>query len=60
MCPVSNDYKNFSGAVEGCKYLKKNINANTYCKHISYSCSNSEGKHHCGNIKEIGRVYLNK
>jgi len=46
--------------MEGCGYLKKDINANTCYKYISYSCSNSEEKHRCGNIKGIGRVYLNK
>jgi hypothetical protein len=60
MCPISNNYKNFSRAIEGYRYLKKDINANTYYKHISYSCSNSEGKHRYSNIKGIGRVYLNK
>ncbi len=60
MCPVSNNYKNFSRAVEGYRYPKKDINADTYCKHISYSCSNSKGKHRYGNIKGIGRVHLNK
>jgi hypothetical protein len=60
MCPISNNYKNFSRAIEGCGYPKKDINANTCYKHISYSCSNSEGKHYYGNIKGIGRVHLNK
>ena len=60
MCPISNDYKNFGGAVEGYIFLKKDINANTYYKYTSYSCSNSKGKYSCGNIKEIGRVYPNK
>ena len=57
---MSNDHKNFSRAVEGYRYLKKDINAETCYKYISYSCSNSKGKHRCGNIKGIGRVYLNK
>jgi len=41
-------------------FLKKDININTYCKHISYSGSNSEGKYDYGSIEGIGRVYLNK
>ena len=57
---MSNNYKNFSRAVEGYIFLKKNINTNTYCKHVSYSSSNSKGNHDCGSIKEIGRVHLNK
>ena len=40
--------------------LKKGYKFNTYYKYISYSCSNSEGKHNCGNIKGIGRVHLKK
>ena len=46
--------------MEGYRYLKKDINAGTYYKYISYSYSNSEGKYRYGNIKGIGRVYLNK
>jgi hypothetical protein len=60
MYPISNDHKNLSGAVEGYIFLKKNINANTYCKYASYSYSNSKRKHHYGNIKGISRVYPNK
>jgi len=57
---MSNNYKNLSGAIKGCRFLKKDVNANTYYKYISYSCSNSKRKYNCGNIKRIGRVYLNK
>jgi len=57
---VSNDYKNLSGVVEGYGFLKKDVNADTYCKYVSYSYSNSEGKYDCGNIEGIGRVYFNK
>ena len=60
MCPISNNYKNLSGAVEGCIFLKKDINTNTCYKHASYNYSNSKGKYSCGNIKEIGRVHPNK
>jgi len=60
MCPISNDYKNLSGAVEGYIFLKKDINADTYYKYVSYSGSNSEGKYNYGSIKGIGRVHLNK
>jgi len=41
-------------------FPKKDINANTCCKHASYSGSNSEGKHDCGSIEGINRVHLNK
>jgi len=41
-------------------FLKKDVNVNIYCKHVSYSSSNSEGKHNCGSIEGIGRVHLNK
>ena len=57
---MSNNHKNLSRAVKGYIYPKKNINANTYCKHASYSGSNSKGKHDCGSIKGISRVHLNK
>jgi len=60
VCPVSNDYKNFSGAIEGCGFPKKGVNAYTCCKHVSYSSGNGEGKHDWGNIEGIGSVYLNK
>jgi len=60
MCPISNNYKNFGRAVKGCRFPKKNININIYRKYVSYSYSNSEGKHDCGNIKGIGKVHLNK
>ena len=60
MYPISNDYKNLSKVIEGCIFLKKDINADTYYKYTSYSCSNSEGKHCCSNIKEISKVYSNK
>ena len=60
MCPISNNYKNFSKAIEGYRFPKKDVNANTYCKYTSYSSSNSKGKRDCGSIKGIGRVYLNK
>ena len=60
MCPISNDYKNLNRVMEGYIFLKKDINANTYYKHASYSCSNSKGKHYCGNIKGINKVYFNK
>ena len=57
---MSNDYKNFSRAVKGYIFPKKDINTDTYYKYTSYSCSNSEGKHRCSNIKGISKVYLNK
>ena len=57
---MSNNYKNLNRAVEGCIFLKKDINANTCYKYTSYSYSNSEGKHSCGNIKGINRVHFNK
>ena len=60
MCLISNDYKNLSGAVEGCKNLKKDINANAYCKYTSYKGSNNKGKYDCCNIKRIDKVYFNK
>ena len=60
MCPISNDYKNLSKAIEGYMFLKKDINTKPYYKHISYSSSNSEGKYNYGSIKGIGRVHLNK
>jgi len=41
-------------------FLKKDVNTDICCKHISYSSSNSEGKYDCGSIEGIGRVYLNK
>ena len=60
MCPVSNNYKNLSRAVEGYIFLKKDINTKTCCKYASYYSSNSEEKYNYGSIKGIGRVYLNK
>ena len=57
---MSNDYKNLNGAIEGCIILKKNVNADAYCKHTSYKGSNSERKHDCCNIKKIGKVHFNK
>ena len=57
---MSNDYKNLSKAIEGYIILKKNINANTYYKYISYKGSNSKGKYNCYNIKGIGKVHFNK
>jgi len=57
---MSNDYKNLSGVVEGCGFLKKDINANTCRKHVSHNYSNSKGKYNCGNIEGIGRVHFNK
>ena len=42
---MSNDYKNLSGAVEECIFLKMDVNTDTYYKHASYSSSNSKGKH---------------
>ena len=60
MYPISNNHKNLGRAVEGYIFPKKDINADTYYKYTSYSCSNSKGKHHYSNIKGIGRVYPNK
>ena len=60
MCPISNDYKNLSRAIEGYMFPKKDVNAKTYYKHVSHYSSNSEGKYNYGSIKGIGRVYLNK
>ena len=60
MCPISNDHKNLSGAMEGCVFPKKDINTNTCYKYASYSYSNSKEKYCCSNIKGIGRVHLNK
>ena len=57
---MSNDYKNLNRAIKGCIFPKKDINTNTCYKYASYSCSNSEEKHRCSNIKGIGRVYPNK
>jgi hypothetical protein len=57
---MSNNYKNLSGAMEGCSILKKDINADACYKHISYRGSNSKGKYNCYNIKGMGKVYLNK
>jgi len=41
-------------------FPKKDINANTYYKYVSYSSSNSEGKYNYNSIKGINRVHLNK
>jgi hypothetical protein len=57
---MSNNYKNLSGAIEEYSILKKDININTYCKHISYKGSNNKGKHNYYNIKGMGKVYFNK
>ena len=57
---ISNDYKNLSRAVKGCIILKKDINANTYYKYISYKGSNSKGKYNYYNIKGMGKVHFNK
>ena len=46
--------------MEGCNFLKNNINADAYYKHASYRGSNSKGKYDCCNIKKMGKVYLNK
>jgi hypothetical protein len=60
MYPISNNYKNLNKAIKGCSILKKDININTYCKHISYKSSNNKGKYNYCNIKGIGKVYFNK
>ena len=57
---MSNDYKNLGRAVEGCGFLKNNINVDACYKHTSYRGNNSEGKYDCCNIKEISKVYFNK
>jgi hypothetical protein len=60
MCPMSNNYKNLSRAMEKYSILKKDVNADAYCKYISYRGSNSKGKYNCYNIKGIGKVHFNK